>query len=105
MTPKAEIGTATLQKALDAATVRAALDDRARRFLAAAQREAHAAGRHNLARRMELDPGVRPGVKARRGLKRPYTRIIAHLTEGELIDDARTAKATPSQILRRAARG
>ena len=60
------------------------------------------AGRPNFADAMRVVVGVRPGAKARGGLKRPYARIISTITPEQHAADNRTAKLSRTQILRRA---
>lgn len=93
------------QRALDAPSVEPALRRRAEGYLARAKAEALAAGRINLARNLRIAYLRRPGTKSPHGLKRPVMRVVAELTDAERAADARTGRATPSQILRRASRG
>lgn len=93
-----------LQQALDTPAVREALEARARRLLPRAQQLAAAQGALAFGRALELRTGVRPGKKSRGGLKRPYARVQATLTD-ELKAADHAAKMTRRQILRRAARG
>ncbi len=81
--------------------VRAAVEQMARARLGKARYLALKAGRPNFAAKLRIEVGVRPGAKARGGLKRPYARLIAHLTAEELAADNRTAKLSRTQILRR----
>ena len=60
------------------------------------------AGRTNFADGLRVVVGVRPGAKARGGLKRPYARIISTITPEQHAADNRTAKLSRTQILRRA---
>lgn len=93
------------QKALSSAKVRSALDARGAGYLARVKAQAIASGRPNLAAKVRVERGVRPGTKAKYGLKRPYFRVVAYLTDEERMADNRMAKATPRQIFRMANRG
>lgn len=88
---------------LENETVLRAMRDKAARMLPRAQREAARAGAVELSRALHVEEGVRPGTKAENGLKRPYVRVTADLTE-DLKDADAGASLTRQQILRRASR-
>lgn len=100
--PKASIGEAVFEQVLASPAVRAAIEQAARSRLAKARYLALKAGRTNFADGLQVVVGVRPGAKARGGLKRPYARIISTITPEQHAADSRTAKLSRTQILRRA---
>ena len=100
--PKSSITEVVLEQAFASPAVRAAVEDAARSRLAKARYLALKAGRPNFAEAMRVVVGVRPGAKARGGLKRPYARIISTITPEQHAADNRTAKLSRTQILRRA---
>lgn len=93
----------TYEQVLQSPSVAAALNARGRLVLPRAQRGAADAGRVRMARALRVERGVRPGVKSPLGIKRPYVRVVADLTEDDRKADSR-AKVTPRQVLRKAAR-
>lgn len=103
MAKKTEITVETLNAALDTPAVRAALRAKARRVLPRAQRFAYEAGAPEFAEALHLDEGTRPGTLSDGGLKRPYARITADVTEEMRLRDGRPAM-TRKTILRRSAR-
>ena len=103
MAKKPKITIETLNAALDTPTVRAALRAKARRVLPRAQRIAYAAGSPEFAEALHLGEGTRPGAKSDGGLKRPYARITADVTEEMKLRDGRPTP-TRRTILRQSAR-
>lgn len=99
-----QITVETLNKALDHPAVRAALKAKARRVLPRAQRIAYGAGAKEFAEALELDEGTRPGRKSDGGLKRPFARVTATVTN-EMVVREGPPTMSRSTILRRAARG
>ena len=102
--PPPVIGQDTLEQVLAHPAVVKALQDRGRRVLLIAQREAYRAGRVHFGDSLTLTTGVRPGTKAD-GFRRPYVRIGAALTAEQHAEDSRRAKQSRTIILRMAARG
>ena len=94
---------ATFDAALALPAVRQAVKARAIRALAVAQREAYAGGRLHFGDSLRLVDGVRPGTKSKTGGRRPYTRLEGVTTEAENYADARTARLSRAQIVRRGA--
>lgn len=92
-----------IEAAMNNPAVRAALKAKAERIAPRAQRVAAAAGAVEFGRALHVTEGVRPGTKAEGGVKRPYARVEADLTEEQRIADA-GATLTRNQILRRSAR-
>jgi hypothetical protein len=101
--PKTKISAEFIEHAMNQPAVRAGLDAKARRMLPRGQRLAAAAGATELAKALRLERGVRPGTKAVNGIRRPYTRLTADLTDEMKARDAR-ARLTRRQILWRASR-
>ncbi len=99
---QSSIAEVVFEQAFASPAVRAAVEDAARSRLAKARYLALKAGRPNFAEAMRVVVGVRPGAKARGGLKRPYARIISTITPEQHAADNRTAKLSRTQILRRA---
>jgi len=95
----------TYDQALEAPSVRAAVDRRARAVLLAAKTAAYAAGRGHMGDALRLESGRRSGAKTSHGGRRPYGRIIAELPDEQQEEDSRSAKLSRTKILRRAARG
>jgi len=93
----------TIHAAALAPSVRAALKAKAARMLPRAQREAYKAGARQFAGELRLAEGVRTGTKATQGMRRPYARIEARLTDDQRAADG-SATQTRRQILRRASR-
>lgn len=91
------------QEILDHPSVRAAARAKAARMLPRAQRLAIEAGAPNFAKALRVVEGRRPGSKARDGIKRPFARVTANLTDELKTRDA-GAKISRTQILRRASR-
>lgn len=83
--------------------VRAALRAKAARMLPNAQRVAAQAGANEFGRSLRVEEGVRPGTKARGGMRRTYVRIVGDATDEVDKEDA-GASLTRQQILRRASR-
>lgn len=75
---------------------------RAERLLPSVRATAYAANAPALARELRVVTGVRPGAKARGGLKRPFARITAEITPPVRVE-MRGAKLSPRKILRRGA--
>lgn len=98
-----QISPAFLEQVARNPRVQAALRAKAERILPRAQREAAAAGAVEFGRALHVTEGVRPGTKAQGGLKRPYARVEADITDEMRAADIR-AKLTRRQILRRSAR-
>lgn len=94
----------TYQQVLESSAVRNALNARARLVLPRAQREAANGGRTQLAKRLRVESGVRPGAKAVDGIRRPYARVTADYPEDARKADS-GARLTARAILRRASRG
>lgn len=92
-----------LEQAMGTPTVRAALRAAGERVLNRAVGEAGKAGALQLAKRLRLTEGTRPGTKASGGIKRPYARIEADMDEAARAADSR-ARLSRRMILRRAAR-
>lgn len=92
-----------IERAMHAEPVRRGLAAKARRVHPRAQRLAAQAGADAFGRALRVLEGVRPGTRAQRGVRRPYARIQATVTEEMKAADAR-ARLTRTQILRRAAR-
>ncbi len=92
-----------VRQAAEAESVRRAMRARAARILPRAQRLAYDAGATQLGDALRVQEGTRPGSKARRGLQRPYARVVADITPEMAAADAR-AKLTRRQILTRASR-
>lgn len=103
MAKKPKITVDTLNAALDNPKVRAALRAKARRVLPRAQRLAYAAGMTEFAEALHLDEGTRPGAKSDGGLKRPYARITADVTDEMRLRDGRPSP-TRTTVLRQSAR-
>lgn len=92
-----------LEHAAQSPAVLAALRAKAARVLPNAQRVAAAAGAIEFGRELHVEEGVRPGTKATGGLRRPYARVTATVTDEMRTADS-GAKLTRRQILRRSAR-
>lgn len=88
---------------LENETVLRAMRAKADRMLPRAQREAAQAGAVEFSKALHVEEGVRPGTKAENGMKRPYVRVTADITENMAEADY-GAKLTRQQILRRASR-
>jgi hypothetical protein len=101
--PKTKITPAFIEQAMNLPAVRDGLDAKGRRMLPRAQRVAAASGAAELAKALRLERGQRPGSKAAGGVRRPFTRITADMTDEMKMRDAR-ARLTRRQILWRAAR-
>lgn len=97
-----KFGRPSLEEVAASDQVRRALRARAALVLPRAQREAAQAGRLELAKRLRIEEGTRPGTKAG-GFRRTYARVIAVYPEEARKADARS-KLTGRAILRRAAR-
>lgn len=104
MPPKLKITQATINQALEAQAVRDGITARARLILPRAQRAAAKAGRGELAKRLRLAQGTRPGTKSESGLRRPYARVEANYPAEAQAADA-GATVTTRRILRGVARG
>lgn len=100
---RAAVTNKTLHAAALAPSVRAALRAKAARMLPRAQREALKAGAREFAGQLHVTSGVRPGTKATQGLRRPYARVEARMSDDQRAADS-AATQTRQQILRRAAR-
>ena len=98
-----EVTTELLEQAARTPAVLAALRAKADRMLPNAQRVAAGAGAVEFGRALRVEEGVRPGSKAKGGLRRPYARVTADVTEEMRTADA-GSKLTRTQILRRSAR-
>lgn len=98
------LSTKALNKALQADKVTNALEARAARVLPRARALAYQAGARQFAQQLHIVSGTRPGLGAVDGLKRPYARVSAALTDEQVKAD-RGAKLTRRQILRRAGHG
>lgn len=103
MAKEPTISTELLEQVAQHPAVRAALRAKAQRMLPRAQRLAAQAGAREFAQELHVEEGTRPGTKAEGGLRRPYARVVA-----EVSDDMRSAdagsKLSRTQILRRSAR-
>ena len=99
---KTTITAETISKAMDTPTVRAALRAKAARILPRAQRLAYGAGAKEFGDALHVEEGTRPGVKSEGGIKRPYARVSADVTD-EVKDADAGAKLTRISILRRSA--
>lgn len=99
---KTKITAETIAKAMDAPAVRAALRARAERILPRAQRNAYGAGAKAFGDELHVEEGTRPGAKSKDGVRRPYARISADVTDTMKDADA-GAKLTRISILRRSA--
>ena len=73
----------TIDEAARSADVAAALKEKAERILPVAQRLAYAAGAKDFGDSLHVEVGVRPGTKAKGGVKRPYARVIAGSEDAE----------------------
>lgn len=104
MDKQAQLSSKTFDQALQSDPVRRALAARAARMLPKAQLEAAKAGRLQLAKALKVQSGVRPGTKAKGGMKRPFYRIYADYPEELSKLDSR-ARLTSREVLRRASRG
>ena len=82
----------------------AAMQRRAQHVLVRARYAAYQAGRVNFGDALTVESGVRPGVKAARGLRRPFVRVVAAITPAQHAADSRRAKLSRTEILRRSAR-
>lgn len=102
MSMKVHITRATIEQAMKAPKVRAALRAKADRIAARARVEAAGAGAPEAARNVAVTAGVRPGTKAG-GFRRPYARVAITTTPEQRAKDA-GARLTHKQILRRAGR-
>ena len=102
MTKPVEITSATLDQVIESPRVREALHARGRLLLPRAQRIAATADAPIFGKAVRLEEGTRPGVKSPTGLKRPYARITAPLSE-PVMREARRSRLSPQKILRRAA--
>ena len=92
-----------IERAMHSGPVWRGLAAKARRVHPRAQRLAARAGADAFGRALRVVEGVRPGTKAQGGVRRPYARIQATVTEEMKVADVR-ARLTRTQILRRAAR-
>ncbi|MCR1983517.1 hypothetical protein ACX12M_17145 [Cellulosimicrobium cellulans] len=92
-----------IERAMHSPAVLRALDAKARRVQPRAQRVAAQAGAVAFGRALRTTRGTRPGTKAQGGVKRPYARVEATVTDEMKAADAR-AVLSRTQILRRAAR-
>jgi hypothetical protein len=92
-----------LERVAELDGVRGGLEKRARLMLPRAERIAAGAGAVEFGRALRVDTGVRPGAKAEGGLRRPYARVVAIVTE-EMDQADAAATMSRRQILRRAAR-
>lgn len=99
-----KITRATLDQVLESGEVRRRIEARARLMLPRAQREAANAGRGELAKRLRIESGIRPGSKALEGIQRPFARVTADYPETARKADV-GARLTARAILRRAGRG
>lgn len=90
----------TLDKAARNPQVIKALRDKADRMLPRAQRLAIAAGLPEFAKAMRVEDGVRPGAKSPKGIKRPYSRVIADM-EGAQDFEHGNANVSRQSILAR----
>lgn len=100
--PPTRITQATIQAAMDTPAVRVALAAKARRVLPRAERLAIQANAFEFARTLRIEQGVRPGARAKGGLRRPFARVVGDATEEVRTADAR-ASMTRQEIMRRAA--
>ena len=92
-----------IERAMHSPAVLRALDAKARRVQPRAQRLAAQAGAVAFGRALRVSRGTRPGTKAQGGVRRPYARIEATVTDDMAAADAR-AVLSRTQILRRASR-
>ena len=95
----------TFDQALAADVVTEAVLRRTRRVFLAAKTQAYAAGRPHMGDVLRIETGRRPGTKSPIGIRRPYGRVIAEVSEEQQIEDNRSAKLSRTKILRRSARG
>jgi hypothetical protein len=100
---KTRITPAFIEQAMNLPAVRAGLDAKARRMLPRAQRVAASAGATEFSRAMRVERGQRPGSKAAGGVRRPYVRVTADMTDEMKARDSRS-RLTRRQILWRSAR-
>lgn len=94
------LSTAKLNELLREPGVRSELRKKANRVLPRTKAVAYQAGAGEFAKALRVSDGVRPGAKARGGLKRSYARIGATMTDEMKRKDAR-ARMTRRMILRR----
>lgn len=97
-----QITEATLDQVIRSPQVRAALRAQGRILLPRAQRVAAQANAPLLGKALRMVDGTRPGTKSPTGLRRPYVRVTADLTD-PILKEARQAKLSPQKIMRRAA--
>ena len=91
-----------IQQAAQADSVRAALLAEAQRILPIAQRIAYQEHATRFGDSLHVEAGIRPGTKAKQGLKRPYARVIADSEDAEA-QEYGTAQRVKTMILARAA--
>ena len=103
MAKEIRLGAEAISAALASATVRSALRARANRALPRVKRTAYEAGATNLGDELRVEEGTRPGTKAEGGVRRPYARVVAELTDEQARADSR-ATLTRLQIIRRGSR-
>ena len=94
----------TINTVLASATVRAALEARARRMAPTARATARAAGAPKAAAAITYRTGTRPGTKSPTGLKRSYARIVLTIDK-DVSAELKRARLSPTKLLRRAASG
>lgn len=75
--PRIVIGRDVIDRAARTDTVRKALADKADRILPRAKRLALSANMPDFAAALHREDGTRPGTKSEKGIKRPFSRVIA----------------------------
>lgn len=99
-----QISTKKLNEALQTASVKAALNDRAARLLPRAKATAYSAGAREFGDALKIERGTRPGTSAKEGMKRTFARVTVEVTpEMKKADIGR--KLSYRQILRRSSYG
>ena len=100
MAGKPKLSNAKINEIMANPAVRAALRAKAARVEPRAKSLAYASGAPGLAKALEVVVGVRPGTNSPTGLRRPFARVRAEITD-DIRDSDRGAKLTRRQILRR----
>lgn len=98
------LSTDKLNEVMRTGEVRRALRQKAQRALPRTKAIAYQVGAAEFAEALRVDEGVRPGTRARGGLRRSYARITAEVTPEMQRKDAR-ARMTRRMILRRGSNG
>ncbi len=99
-----KLSTKKINEIMASDAVRDALERKAARVLPRARAIAYSSEAPKLAAALETVPGTRPGTNSPTGLKRPYVRVGAVLTD-EIIEEGKRARLSRVKILRRASNG